>query len=114
LFLVLWRWLLRKEEKSIALPGKRRKRRKNPIEGKREKTLSKTKDEKKIFYYKNRGDAIPVGLIDILTAAIRPAINNSFEIITPARIYLFYCSNEIEKQEWIEQLKEVILLYENM
>ena len=42
---------LRKEENSIALPGERNKRRKIPIEGGREKTLSKTEDEK-IFYYK--------------------------------------------------------------
>lgn len=59
-------------------------------------------------------DAVPAGVIDILTAAVRPSGENLFEIITPARIYSLCASSEREKQEWMERLKEVIELYENV
>ena len=61
---------------------------------------------------------VPAGIIDLLTAAIRPkaigTTNNSFEIITPSRIYILAATSTKIKQEWMERLETIIGLFDSV
>lgn len=66
-----------------------------------------------LFYYRNRGDPVAAGAIDLAYCIVRPATHrtNSFEIISPNRIYICVADTLPEMNSWLQKLKEVLDKY---
>jgi len=77
--------------------------------------LKTTQSTASLYYFRNRGDPLAAGFIDMVSSAVRKTNiatrPNSFEIITPSRIYSCVADNSQEMNTWINKLKEVIEKY---
>jgi len=78
--------------------------------------LRLTANSATLFYYRNRGDTTPAGEIDLFAVAIRPksaTSHHAFEIITPARIHVFYAATANELREWLGRIQEILAICES-